>query len=113
MSFQKKYMCKAIGKVYIPKMEVPKAVRIVSKKLGLDHVVINDSNLNISDYITYDDLVKLSETNLFEYVAFTPYENSIYCLQPEGAVSESERKFFLHENDWFLVKECEFVQTEY
>lgn len=106
-------MPKQIGKVCIPKMEVPKAIRIVSKKLGLDHIVINDSNLNISDYITYDDLVKLSETNLFDYVAFTPYENSIYCLHPKGAVPEPERKFFLHENDWFLVKECEFEQTEY
>lgn len=107
-------MCKTIGNVYVLPLEVPKTIRIVSKKLNLDHIVLNDSNLNVSNEpLTYDDLVKLAENDVFDYVSFSPRTNSIYMLQPEGSVPEEERKHFFTEDDWILVRECTFIDAKY
>ena len=90
-------------------IDVPKTVRVVSKKMNIDKTFYPDSAERCEDVFSYEDLKHIAKDSLFDYVTFQPLPNSVYSLT---ATENFEDKWVLEENRWFNAKECEFVNID-
>ena len=102
-------MCTDILRVYHMWIDIPKVVRVVSKKMNIDKTFYPDSAETNEDTFSYQELKHIANDSLFDYVAFKPFSNSVYSLLSN---ENGEEKWVLEVDRWFNAKKCEFVNID-
>lgn len=84
-------------------MALPDKIRIVSRKLQLDHTFYPDSELNNVDLEEY---IKLIKKGVFDEVKILPNKNDVFIYSLDG-----DKKEYL--NQWISLSEISEIIYDY